>query len=248
MPNQPFKVCPNCGQPAVLSMPSCRRCGQSYPPFTHASAYGVHPDPRAAYGPRDRVELAFSLFWHWVGLYLSGAFLILLLRVLWENDQAGRTENNGYILLTLLLVTCLVNFCALRLRRLYVFYANEKRFWWIPAGVLGAVLGILLFVPLSPPEKPAVAVTERAVPYPVYIPSTPLPVARPYTSAPAFGYRTTAPAQVNIHSGYGAMPSPTPRPFVYPSDQQQINGGYRANLNGGIGGFGGGSSGGFQHD
>lgn len=34
MSKQPYKVCPNCGQPAVLSMPRCGRCGRPYPkPF-----------------------------------------------------------------------------------------------------------------------------------------------------------------------------------------------------------------------
>jgi len=27
---QPHKVCPRCGQPAVLQMPACRRCGYAY--------------------------------------------------------------------------------------------------------------------------------------------------------------------------------------------------------------------------
>jgi hypothetical protein len=33
----PHKVCPRCGQPAVLEMPRCRRCGHAYP------AAGVEP-------------------------------------------------------------------------------------------------------------------------------------------------------------------------------------------------------------
>lgn len=28
--NTPYKVCPNCGQPAVVSMPTCQRCGHQY--------------------------------------------------------------------------------------------------------------------------------------------------------------------------------------------------------------------------
>src|SRR5437588_8920507 len=27
----PHKICQNCGQPAVLDMPACRRCGQVFP-------------------------------------------------------------------------------------------------------------------------------------------------------------------------------------------------------------------------
>src|SRR2546421_5665060 len=30
MPNQTHKVCPKCGQPAVLTMQTCQRCGHGY--------------------------------------------------------------------------------------------------------------------------------------------------------------------------------------------------------------------------
>lgn len=37
--NQPHKVCPQCGQPAVLEMPQCRRCGYSYPVLSVPSPF-----------------------------------------------------------------------------------------------------------------------------------------------------------------------------------------------------------------
>src|SRR2546425_820857 len=35
---EPYKQCPYCGQPAVLSMPRCGRCGAPYPPLPTESA------------------------------------------------------------------------------------------------------------------------------------------------------------------------------------------------------------------
>ncbi|HLK61764.1 MAG TPA: hypothetical protein VKU00_34780 [Chthonomonadaceae bacterium] len=38
---QPYKVCPQCGQPAVLEMAQCRRYGYAYPPS--APSYAPFP-------------------------------------------------------------------------------------------------------------------------------------------------------------------------------------------------------------
>src|SRR5689334_2220204 len=58
---QSYKVCPQCGQPAVPEMPQCRRCGFLYvaPPFSGAEMPAPVLPPTAASTPY-RVELSHA--------------------------------------------------------------------------------------------------------------------------------------------------------------------------------------------
>ncbi len=68
--NQPYKVCPHCGQPAVLAMPQCRRCGFVYPtvPMTPERSAAVSRGRRAA---PLLVLLVFALLLIVLGVGLS---------------------------------------------------------------------------------------------------------------------------------------------------------------------------------
>jgi rubredoxin len=50
----PHKICPHCGQPAVLAMTQCRRCGFVYGSDTPAAPAGSAADPNAREIPRAR--------------------------------------------------------------------------------------------------------------------------------------------------------------------------------------------------
>lgn len=72
-----YKTCPVCGQPAVLSMPACGRCGTPYPPLPYASDPAPPPLPPVANafpppsqsGAKNRIP----------GLVIIGILLALLL-------------------------------------------------------------------------------------------------------------------------------------------------------------------------
>lgn len=158
--SQPFKVCPRCQTPAELDVSVCVHCGRQYntqftqvvtqnPPtqkFTPPPAslntqmLGVHQAvPLTAYGPKDRIEWNVSAFWHWLGLYLcagfavgSGWYFVRLASLLpWGKE---------YWLLLIVLAIFGASFCALRLRRLYVYFAAERRPWWLSAGLVCALI------------------------------------------------------------------------------------------------------------
>jgi hypothetical protein len=48
----PHKICPQCGQPAVLAMMQCQRCGFVYGSGTSASQSGFPPSPHSREIPR----------------------------------------------------------------------------------------------------------------------------------------------------------------------------------------------------
>jgi hypothetical protein len=50
---QPYKVCPRCGQPAVLQMPQCRRCGLPYPAQPAAAPPPTYGAPLSAASQRE---------------------------------------------------------------------------------------------------------------------------------------------------------------------------------------------------
>lgn len=87
MTPEPYKTCPQCGQPAVVQMPQCRRCGYVFPPAPSAAPYGrpmsaaswrelAGPAPVAAptRGQRWSVLAALVLL-GLVGLVGAGAFV-----------------------------------------------------------------------------------------------------------------------------------------------------------------------------
>ncbi len=61
----PYKVCPACGQPAVLEIQRCRRCGLAYPPAPAPAAPGYYRPSRPS-------------AWPWVVAAAGGLMALLL--------------------------------------------------------------------------------------------------------------------------------------------------------------------------
>ena len=114
--------------PAFCTNPGLRRSSNAY----------------QAYGPKDRIEWNVSAFWHWFGLYLCGG---IATGAAWSILRLGDTlpYAHNWWLLCLVLALFGGSFCVLRLRRLYLYFAAERRPWWLSAGTVCA----LILLPLA---------------------------------------------------------------------------------------------------
>lgn len=94
---QPYKICPACGQPAVLSMPVCRRCGRPYVPPPAPGVYlpqslPIAPDAPPWQGTSRRKQGV--LFGVLAAAVLAGVVLLFSLR---PSERSGppRTGSSG---------------------------------------------------------------------------------------------------------------------------------------------------------
>ena len=126
----------------------CLKCGRVYnTQFTQAvhsvqQTQQVTPSiPIAAYGPKDRLEWNVSTFWHWLGLFLTLGFAVT---GCWSIIHFGTLFPIGTVwsVLAITLAIFGASFCALRLRRLYVYFTNERRPWWISAFVVVLLIAV----------------------------------------------------------------------------------------------------------
>ena|SRR5579871_4859855 len=99
----PHKTCPQCGQPAVLEMPVCRRCGFPYPPAA-VPVFVPIPVPLTALVPPRKRASPLKLAWRL--LRLCAILLLALLAYRWfttrRHSFLGEWEDRKqHILLTL---------------------------------------------------------------------------------------------------------------------------------------------------
>jgi hypothetical protein len=94
---QPYKVCPQCSQPAVLEMPQCRRCGFLYrasPQISMASSNLASHPPERSRAERNRVRNRMLFGMLGVLLLLVGvaAGLIRLFSTASARPESGLTQ------------------------------------------------------------------------------------------------------------------------------------------------------------
>lgn len=104
---QPYKTCPQCGQPAVLEMPQCRRCGFFYPPLAPVPGAGgspmapgyppTYPGPPAVSERRSGPSRALAGCLTVTALLLCFVVAVALLR---PHNRHSRRRMGGLIMTT----------------------------------------------------------------------------------------------------------------------------------------------------
>lgn len=157
---QPFKVCPQCQQPAHIHAVLCGTCGrkfQSTAPLvnqTQVFSAGSIPPPQGRYqqstapvpqvgGPRDQVEWMSSCIWTWVGTFFIASMFCFGVRGLF--DESLSDSARGFELLFCLIFCSILTALIHRLRRLYIYFAFRRYRWWVPTAIVSCLIAIMLF-------------------------------------------------------------------------------------------------------
>lgn len=149
---QPQKLCPQCQTPTALQAQVCAQCSHQYrtqfaapihstqmvlSPPSQTQQFGVHRSTLPAYGPRDQAEWSASCFWFWVWLWFSSSLcatcLLFFIHALPEATSTTHNAISGGTLVSVFAFGTWATFCAMRLRRLYVYFSAKNRPWYLSA-------------------------------------------------------------------------------------------------------------------
>ncbi len=282
-----MKQCPQCGHIVALDATECPKCSHKYrtvfntplnqtqavpSPPDPAQRYGVHRGTLSPPGPQDAIEWRTSCFWFWIWLAISSCLLAIAAIVFYRTLTLPEPPIGA---LALEFIGCAglgtwSTYCAMRLRRLYVYYAIAPHPWGVPAfatmvlvsltcyytGLLGSEIKVA-------PHASAAADNSgwEHMDSPARFDDPPVSYNPPFRSAPTVeqrGVPSEPPTHYTTIESRPTPPAPMPQPIVidhnpprsgYPGQFGFGGGGFgnntRSSMSGGTGFGGGGASSGF---